>query len=72
MQDILVGNWNELRGQIKLWWGKLTNDDLQKINGKYTLLVGLLQERYGYTRPQAEHEINRRLLEYERNHRALA
>ncbi|HEY5869479.1 MAG TPA: CsbD family protein, partial [Candidatus Tectomicrobia bacterium] len=34
-KDIVEGNWKQMRGHIKAWWGKLTNDDLDKINGQY-------------------------------------
>jgi uncharacterized protein YjbJ (UPF0337 family) len=56
-EDILQGKWKQLRGEIKSWWGKLTNDDLDRIEGSYEKLAGMLQERYGYTRQQAEREI---------------
>jgi uncharacterized protein YjbJ (UPF0337 family) len=50
----MQGNWKQLKGKAKENWGKLTNDDLEVINGKYDQLVGKLQERYGYTKEQAE------------------
>ena len=46
--------------QAKIWWGKLTDDDLDKVAGKYDQLIGLLQEKYGYTREQAEEEFKKR------------
>ena len=52
-----------MRGQAKVWWGKLTDDDLEKVGGKFDQLIGLLQEKYGYTQQQAEEEFNRRLKE---------
>lgn len=45
--DILKGNWKQFRGEIQKQWGKLTNDDLDIINGEYDKLVGRVQERYG-------------------------
>jgi len=59
--DVLEGKWKQLRGQAKEWWGKLTDDDLDRVAGKSEQLIGLLQEKYGYTRQQAEKEFNRRL-----------
>jgi uncharacterized protein YjbJ (UPF0337 family) len=56
--DIIQGNWNQLRGKIQQQWGKLTGDDLDKIEGKRKELVGRVQERYGYARDQAEKEVN--------------
>ncbi len=62
-KDIVEGKWKQLRGQAKEWWGKLTDDDLDRAGGKSEQLIGLLQEKYGYTREQAEEEFNRRLKE---------
>jgi uncharacterized protein YjbJ (UPF0337 family) len=56
--DILKGNWKQFRGEIQKQWGKLTNDDLDVINGEYDKLVGRVQERYGWEREQAEREVN--------------
>jgi uncharacterized protein YjbJ (UPF0337 family) len=64
-KDIFEGKWKQLRGQAKEWWGKLTDDDLERVGGKYDHFVGLIQEKYGYTREYAENEINRRMVEYE-------
>lgn len=60
-QDIFEGKWKEMKGQVKEWWGKLTDDDLERVEGKADQLVGLLQQKYGYTKQYAEEEINRRL-----------
>ncbi len=59
-KDILKGKWRQMRGEAKIWWGKLTDDDLDVINGDYDKLVGTLQERYGYSREQAEREVDLR------------
>jgi len=59
-RDIAEGKWKEMRGQVKMWWGKLTDDDLDKANGKADQLIGLLQQKYGYTREQAEKEFDQR------------
>ncbi len=67
MDDILQGNWKQLKGQVKEWWGDLTDDDLTKIDGKRDKLVGALQERYGYTKERADQEVTRRLDEYQRS-----
>jgi uncharacterized protein YjbJ (UPF0337 family) len=66
MDDILEGNWKQLKGTIKEWWGKLTDDDLMIIDGNRDQLVGRLQERYGWTRERAEADVRTRLNEYER------
>jgi uncharacterized protein YjbJ (UPF0337 family) len=63
-QDILAGKWKQMRGELKTWWGKLTDDDVDTIGGQKDKLAGLLQEKYGYTREMAEQEIERRFQEY--------
>jgi uncharacterized protein YjbJ (UPF0337 family) len=62
-KDIFKGKWKEMRGQIKEWWGKLTDDDLEQAAGNAEQIVGLLQQKYGYTRQRAEEEFNRRIKE---------
>jgi len=62
-KDMLEGKWKQVRGQAKEWWGKLTDDDLDRAGGKGEQLIGLLQEKYGYTRERAEVEFDRRLKE---------
>jgi uncharacterized protein YjbJ (UPF0337 family) len=53
-----------MRGELRSWWGKLTDDDLEKIAGKKDRLVGILQEKYGYIRQAAEQEVDRQVREY--------
>jgi uncharacterized protein YjbJ (UPF0337 family) len=64
-QDILTGKWKQLSGEARAWWGKLTDDDLERVAGRFDVLVGVLQEKYGYTRQRAADEIDRRVTEYE-------
>jgi uncharacterized protein YjbJ (UPF0337 family) len=56
--DTLKGQWHQVKGEIKTQWGKLTNDDLDQINGQSEKLIGKLQERYGYARDRAEREFS--------------
>ncbi len=58
--NIFQGKWKQMRGQAKVWWGKFTDDDLEKVDGNLDKLTGLLQEKYGYTQQQAEDEIEKR------------
>lgn len=66
MNDILAGNWKQLQGQVKIWWGNLTDDDLTKIDGKREILVGVLQTKYGYAKDRAEKEVDGRLANWEK------
>jgi len=64
-KDVFEGKWKQVRGEAKVWWGKLTDDDLDKSAGEFDKFVGVLQEKYGYSREQAEEEIEKRVNEYE-------
>jgi uncharacterized protein YjbJ (UPF0337 family) len=57
--DTLKGQWTQLKGQMRKQWGKLTDDEVDQIQGNAEILVGKLQERYGYSREQAEQELER-------------
>jgi uncharacterized protein YjbJ (UPF0337 family) len=54
--DQVEGKWNQYKGQVKEKWGKLTNDDLEVIDGKRQQLVGRIQERYGIAKEVAEQQ----------------
>jgi uncharacterized protein YjbJ (UPF0337 family) len=58
--DVMEGKWKQMRGQMREWWGKLTDDDFDTIAGKKDKLVGKLQERYGWAQRDAEEEVSRR------------
>ena len=64
-RDILEGQWKQMRGQAKMWWGGITDDDFDRVAGNYDVIAGLLQEKLGYTRQRAEEEIDKRMAEYE-------
>jgi uncharacterized protein YjbJ (UPF0337 family) len=56
--DVLKGKWRQLKGEVQIQWGKLTNDDLDMVEGDFDKLVGRIQERYGYERERARRELN--------------
>lgn len=53
----IQGQWKQLHGRAKAQWGKLTDDDLRVIDGRREQLAGLLQERYGIAKEDAERQI---------------
>ena len=55
--DRISGKWTEFKGKVRERWAKLTDDDLARIAGKRDQLLGVLQERYGWVREQAERQI---------------
>jgi len=56
--DRVEGEWKQWKGKVQQQWGKLTNDDLDVIEGNREELAGRLQQRYGYAKDQAEREID--------------
>lgn len=57
-QDTIKGQWQQLKGKVKQQWGKLTDDDLAKIEGHRDQLVGIVQERYGIAREEAQRQVD--------------
>lgn len=62
--DQIKGQWRQLKGAAKTQWGKLTDDELLQIEGNADRLVGLVQERYGYAKEQAQDEVDRFFLRH--------
>jgi uncharacterized protein YjbJ (UPF0337 family) len=56
--DRIEGNWKQFRGRVQQQWGKLTNDDLDTVEGRRTELVGKIQERYGIAKDEAEKQVD--------------
>ena len=56
--DTVKGQWKQFRGQVKEQWGKLTDDDLDQIEGKRDQLLGAVQKRYGVARDEAEKQVS--------------
>jgi len=57
-------NWKQVKGEVRKQWGKLTDDDLDVIQGEREQLVGRIEERYAYAHEQAERDVK----EWERTH----
>lgn len=55
---VLKGKWHELKGGAKTKWGKLTNDEVDQVDGNAERLIGLVQQKYGKARDAAEKEVN--------------
>ena len=60
-RDALMGKWKQIRGEIKQQWGKLTDDELDQIEGSYDILVGKIQEKYGQSREEVERSLDEML-----------
>lgn len=56
--DRIKGQWKEMQGEAKRQWGKLTDDDLTRIEGDRDKLVGAVQKQYGRSKDEAEREVD--------------
>ena len=57
-KDQAKGAWTKAKGKVREKWGELTDDDLDRIQGKYEQLVGALQQRYGWEKEKARKEVD--------------
>jgi uncharacterized protein YjbJ (UPF0337 family) len=55
--DRIEGNWKQLKGSVKVQWGKLTDDQLDVIAGKRGKLAGKIQETYGISKDETEKQL---------------
>lgn len=55
--DIVKGNWEELKGKIRQVWGKLADDDVSRFQGNWEELSGKVQAKYGHTKEKAWEEV---------------
>jgi uncharacterized protein YjbJ (UPF0337 family) len=53
-QQILEGNWNEIKGKLREKWGQLTDNDLPQRQGDLEQLVGIIQRKTGEGRESIE------------------
>jgi uncharacterized protein YjbJ (UPF0337 family) len=56
-KDIAAGNFKQIKGKIKQQWGKLTDDEIDQLEGNTEILAGKLQERYGWEKEEAERQV---------------
>jgi uncharacterized protein YjbJ (UPF0337 family) len=56
--DQVQGNWKQFAGRVREKWAKLTDNDVHVVAGKRDQLAGILQKKYGYSKEQAEKELN--------------
>jgi len=53
----LEGKWNQIKGDFKQKYGKVTDDDATCTEGKFDEMVGRLQEKTGKTKEAIKEEI---------------
>ena len=57
-RDTLKGQWMQVKGKVREQWGKLTDDEIDQMQGNAEMLIGKIQERYGRSREEAEQEFD--------------
>lgn len=57
-RDTIEGSWKEMKGRIKARWGKLTDDELDRVEGNYDILLGKIQKAYGLSREEVERDLS--------------
>lgn len=57
-ENIMKGQWQQIKGELKKKWGQLTDDELDQVQGDYTALEGLFQKKLGFQQEHARSELN--------------
>lgn len=53
----LQWDWKSLASLLKTYWTKVTDEDLERIDGRREELAACLRRRYGYREEEAERAI---------------
>lgn len=56
-RNVLESQWSQIRELLSEKFSNLTDEDIRQINGRYDQLVAKLQQKYGYTKEEAEDRI---------------
>ena len=56
--------WQQIRGQARQWWSKLTEADLERVGGSLEEFLVILQAKYGFTRTAVEDELDQRMMQF--------
>lgn len=54
--EAIKAHWQLMKSRIKARWGRLTDDDLARIEEDARHAEGLIQERYNFTKDDAKVE----------------
>lgn len=65
-QDEIKGKWKEVSGDIRSTWGKITGDELEENRGNLKAIAGLIQQRYGMAKDEAEQKLTSIYQRYEK------
>lgn len=57
-KDVVQGKWTQFKGEVQKTWGKITGDELDKAKGDMKSISGLVQERYGLAKDEADRKLS--------------
>jgi uncharacterized protein YjbJ (UPF0337 family) len=56
--DVIKGKWKEIKGDLQKMWGNITDDEWEKTKGDAGSIAGVLQQRYGYAKDEAQQKVS--------------
>ncbi len=56
-KDVILGKWKEISGEAQKKWGEITENDLEKVKGNMTALVGLVEQKLGVSKEEAQKKV---------------
>lgn len=62
---IYSGKWHQTKGAVRRTWGRVTGNEMARLAGQQEYMLGVLQEKYGYTRQEAQQALNQLLATYD-------
>ncbi len=57
-QDVFKGKWTQFKGEVQKTWGKITGDEHEKTKDDLKSITGLLRERYGLAKEEADKRLD--------------
>lgn len=57
INELFVGDWNELEGEIRTRWTKLTEEDIEQVRGDIKKLESIVQIRYELPKEESIAEV---------------
>lgn len=57
--DQFEGKWKQIKGDFKVKYGKITDDEYTEAEGDFEKLAGKVQERYGKSKEELSEEIDK-------------
>lgn len=66
-REIAEAQWKQIKGKIHQFWGRVTEDEVEQLDGRYETLAQKVQEKYGLLREDAEDQVRNFLIYCQRD-----